>query len=430
MSNKYDFYQKQEVDVTFEKRLLPEGFPNRSGEKQVPEYIVIHEVSLGLGKSPRRFNMDRYLKKIFLDGFKGSTIGYHFLVGDEKIYQYLLEDEVTHHTGTKEGNRNSIGVERLICEGINHESALFNQAKLIATLMVKYNIPLDHVVTHRAMQKDIYNPAFKNYKLQMTGGNDHLKISKESFVIEVSYLFELYSNLLNDFPEVFAKDEKGNYKTQLIKAFNNWSADFNNTITNFDGLNDKQKLFHLNNVINFRCLLNRLYNGKKKIPVEPYRKNIDGILFEEVLDIKSCPNRLLAGQRGGLEKFKRQIQHCLNNGWLIEEVLNGSKDVEENNIMDVKPSDRTLKEVLSLPKVDEALKTPSFDRETPFAKLVTMCLMDYDENNINEILKPAEVVGLVESGYVVPTEEEWAKFVAIYNRIGDILDKPLGITRK
>lgn len=430
MSNKYDFYQKPEVDVTFEKRLLPEGFPNRSGEKQVPEYIVIHEVSLGLGKSPHRFNLDRYLKKIFLDGFKGSTIGYHFLVGDEKIYQYLLEDEVTHHTGTKEGNKNSIGVERLICEGINHESALFNQAKLIATLMVKYKIPLENVVTHRMMQKDIYNPSIKSYKLQMTGGDGHLKISKESFVKEVSYLFKLYSSLLNEFPEVFLKDEKGNYKIQVIKAFNNWSADFNNTITNFDELNDKQKLFHLNNVINFECLLNSLYNGKKKIPVEPLKKNVDGILFEEVVDVKRCPNRLLAGQRGGLEKFKRQIEQCLSNGWLIDEVLYDIKDVEENNIMNVVPSDRTFQEVLALQKVEEALKNFSNDKETAFSKLVSLCLMDYDENNMHEILKPSEVVGLVESGYVVPTEEEWAKFVAIYSRIGDILDKPLGMIRK
>ena len=151
MSNKYKKYIRPNFEVKIEEKLLPLGSANRTGKKQVPEYIVIHEVSLGLGKSPENYNMDHYANLIESQGKEGRSIGYHFLVGDKKIYQFIKEDEATDHTGTLEGNNNSIGIERLICKGISYEHALHNQAKLIATLMVKWNIPLNHVKTHKGM---------------------------------------------------------------------------------------------------------------------------------------------------------------------------------------------------------------------------------------------------------------------------------------
>ena len=82
----------------------------------------------------------------------GSTIGYHYLVGDKEVWQFLEDDVATSHTGTPFGNKNSIGVERLICEGVNYEHAIHNQAKLVATLMLKHHIPIQNVLTHKEMQ--------------------------------------------------------------------------------------------------------------------------------------------------------------------------------------------------------------------------------------------------------------------------------------
>ena len=144
-------------NVVVEYHIIPEhGYANRSGTKQIPKYIVIHEVSLGLGRSPKTYGMQHYKDKIFKDGIEGSTIGYHYLCGDEVIYQFIPDDEVTCHTGT-EGNRESIGLERLICEGTDFSRALFNQAKLAATLMFKWNIPFDRVITHKKMQETYHN---------------------------------------------------------------------------------------------------------------------------------------------------------------------------------------------------------------------------------------------------------------------------------
>lgn len=100
---------------------------------------------------------------------KVCTIGYHYLVGDKDIYQFIEDGVTTSHTGTDFGNKNSIGVERLICKGINYEQATHNQAKLIATLMLKHNIPIENVITHKEMQKRYGNREQKENPKQCPG---------------------------------------------------------------------------------------------------------------------------------------------------------------------------------------------------------------------------------------------------------------------
>lgn len=153
MSKKYHIFKRpnKNIRVNVEEKILPNNSSNLLGP-QVPKYIVIHEVSLGTGKSPSEFNMEHYYKKIYDAGQSGSTIGYHYLVGDNSIYHFIPDNIATGHTGTDFGNHKSIGVERLICKGINYEYAIHNQAKLIATLMLKHNIPLSNVITHKEMQ--------------------------------------------------------------------------------------------------------------------------------------------------------------------------------------------------------------------------------------------------------------------------------------
>lgn len=116
MSKKMHKYIRPQNEIRITQKLLDEKATNRVG-KQEPKYIVIHEVSLGTGRSPKSFNMDHYVNKITESGKNGSTIGYHYLVGDDRVYQFIEDDIATEHTGTKFGNHNSIGIERVICEG-------------------------------------------------------------------------------------------------------------------------------------------------------------------------------------------------------------------------------------------------------------------------------------------------------------------------
>ena len=113
MSKKTHMFKRPQDTVRVIPKILNEELPNRQGP-QTPKYIVIHEVSLGTGRSPESFNMLHYEEKINADAEKGSTIGYHYLVGDKEVWQFLEDDVATSHTGTDFGNKNSIGIERVI----------------------------------------------------------------------------------------------------------------------------------------------------------------------------------------------------------------------------------------------------------------------------------------------------------------------------
>lgn len=134
--------------VRVEEHFLPEEATNMKLGSQIPKYIVIHEVSLGLGKTPESYDMQHYADKILTDGLNGSAIGYHYLVGDKKIYHFIPDTCWVKHTGT-DLNFCSIGIERLVCKGISYCDALHNQAKLAATLMIKWNIPFERVISHK-----------------------------------------------------------------------------------------------------------------------------------------------------------------------------------------------------------------------------------------------------------------------------------------
>ena len=165
MGKKYvNAYRKTNKNLQVEKRYLKEGMSNRSGQKQVPEFIVIHETTLGLERAPEEKNMERYERMLYQRAEeRQTTVSYHFLCGDKAVWQFLPEDEATDHTGTKEGNHNSIGLERVVCKGVNFAEALHNQAKLAATLMKKWNIPIENVKPHRGMQW-LYAPERENKK--------------------------------------------------------------------------------------------------------------------------------------------------------------------------------------------------------------------------------------------------------------------------
>ena len=149
-TNKYKLSSNID-DIKIQERLIPLECSNRNFGYQVPRYIVIHETELGISKYPAMYNMEYYEKKIIDDGMRGSTIGYHYLVGDKSIYHFIPDTEKSHHVGCAINNC-SIGIERLVCEGISFCDALHNQAKLAATLMVKYSIPLSNVIFHKTAQ--------------------------------------------------------------------------------------------------------------------------------------------------------------------------------------------------------------------------------------------------------------------------------------
>lgn len=153
MSKKQHLFKRPNTQSVIVKKLVPPDSSLITGD-QNPTHIVIHEVSLGTGRSPKEYNLSYYANRINEFSKNGRTVGFHYLVGGKEIYQFIPDTKSTDHTGTSFGNHNSIGIERLICNGIDYENAVHNQAKLVATLMLKYNIPIQNVYTHKQMQME------------------------------------------------------------------------------------------------------------------------------------------------------------------------------------------------------------------------------------------------------------------------------------
>lgn len=134
--------------MNIEKRILPVG-DNYLGtiERNSETYITIHESSLGTGFATPDRTIDYYENQLRNPPKGLEKIGYHFMVSDERIVQFIPLDTRTAHAGSTEGN-NSIAIERIVNVNTDFYKAIANQAKLAATLMYKYGIPITHVVPH------------------------------------------------------------------------------------------------------------------------------------------------------------------------------------------------------------------------------------------------------------------------------------------
>ncbi len=175
------------------QREILEGVSCRTGIKQIPKFIVIHETSIGTEKAPFNKDIEHY-KNILLSS--DSQVGYHYICSDKEVLQFIPDDEVAYHVGSKINFR-SIGIERIVNESVNFPDALHNQANLCATLMYKWRIPLRRVVSHKNARIMALAPS-KECPARMLdfqyGGEDLFKRE----IINCLRMGDLFNELLND----------------------------------------------------------------------------------------------------------------------------------------------------------------------------------------------------------------------------------------
>lgn len=133
--------------VEFVRMLVPLGASNRQGKVIEPTYITIHETSPGTQIEPKHKDIGYYTYYIMNPSSEKEEIGFHYIVSDKKIVQFIPDNEFTRHC--LDGNLCSIGIERIVNLNVNFEKAICNQARLAATLMKKHAIPLENVVPHK-----------------------------------------------------------------------------------------------------------------------------------------------------------------------------------------------------------------------------------------------------------------------------------------
>lgn len=162
------FYDTKDADINREYLLeYTYGYVCTGIMKTSTEYICIHDTA---GALPTHTALQFAQSQQQKNTNKSNTeyISWHFTVGNDGIYQSLPLDEVGYHAGDGSrvygttwysstynkadciggGNRNSIGIESCINHGSDYNDTMRILAKLVAELLLEYNLSTDRIKQH------------------------------------------------------------------------------------------------------------------------------------------------------------------------------------------------------------------------------------------------------------------------------------------
>ena len=140
---------------------------NRTGIKKTStEYIVVHDTGSAAPSATARAHAN-WLQNMTKDEASASYVSWHFTVDENEIIQHLPLDEVAYHAGDGQtvygdiyyntdynkwsiggGNRNGIGIETCVNYGSDYNRTMRRTAKLVAELLIDFNLGLDRVKQH------------------------------------------------------------------------------------------------------------------------------------------------------------------------------------------------------------------------------------------------------------------------------------------
>lgn len=154
-------------EVNVKKIYIRSGTYGRKEKRRMsPRYITVH--------STQNYTGDAYAHAKALSNGKlratkrrgGNRIGFltwHFTIQQEVAIQHLPTNEQGEHADFDgPGNNYSIGIEMCEHRGNSREQTLDRTAKLCASLMYEYKIPLSRVVPHYHWPRRGANPPNKN----------------------------------------------------------------------------------------------------------------------------------------------------------------------------------------------------------------------------------------------------------------------------
>ena len=182
-------------------------------------WIVVHESGM-----PNEGNDAELLAQIQYDRAYGkrpySPASWNYQVDDQGIFQSFDDNVYCWHAGGDYGkwlpyrNSNSIGIEMCINQDGNYDGAMHQDAKLIASLMHKYNLTFDNVVRHH----DTSGKECPSYMLRTNRYNEFLQMIAKEYVA-MKYLADATVEWTVSNPELFEEAANGlMYAKPVTKA--------------------------------------------------------------------------------------------------------------------------------------------------------------------------------------------------------------------
>lgn len=154
-------------EVRVKKMYIRKGTYGRKIHRSMsPRYITVHSTQNYSGDAYDHAKALRNGKLRARKRIGGNRIGYltwHFTVQDDVAIQHIPTNEQGEHADFDGiGNNYSIGIEMCEHRGNSREQTLDRTAKLCASLMNEYNIPLRNVVPHYHWPRKGTSPLHKN----------------------------------------------------------------------------------------------------------------------------------------------------------------------------------------------------------------------------------------------------------------------------
>lgn len=110
-------------------------------------FITVHESAMTLeGQNAENLAQIQYRYAFQQDNARQAS--WHYQVDAYSIYQSFGDDIYGWHAGETNGNKYGIGIEMCVNRDGNYEGTIMNNAKLVASLMLKYNLNFDNVYRH------------------------------------------------------------------------------------------------------------------------------------------------------------------------------------------------------------------------------------------------------------------------------------------
>ncbi len=241
------FYNQNNAAI--DVRILPYTYgKQRTGIiRNSTQYIVVHDT----GNNNNGANAEmhwRYINNLNNDP-GSSSVSWHFTVDEGSIIQNLPLDEVAWHAGdgSREygttyfnttyqktsitgGNRNGIGIETCVDEGSEYNNTMRNTAKLVAELLLQYELGFDRIKQHNDFSG-------KDCPMAMRHAN---RWEEFLFLVELEYFAKvnlsgvtfvwtsLTPTILNDRGEVILKTgEEHNVTYQVAVTYDNETKIYN-----------------------------------------------------------------------------------------------------------------------------------------------------------------------------------------------------------
>ena len=151
------FYRNDELKVT--EDILPDDSPLKANRMRTStNYVTIHNTGMA-HPTATAYGLNEYIHTT------DRVASWHFSVDDKEAYQELKLGEVGWHAGDGSryygqywesggvwciggGNNNSVGLETCVYSGVDYNMVMRNTAKLVAKLLVQYNLSTSLVRQH------------------------------------------------------------------------------------------------------------------------------------------------------------------------------------------------------------------------------------------------------------------------------------------